>query len=57
MSMVADQFADKVNMTNFAAWLKDEYGLRGGARNNTLQGGGGKFDPQLENAIKDWLQK
>jgi len=57
VSMVSEQFANQVNLKNFAEWLKDEHGLRGGVKKNTLQGGGGKFDTNLKDAIKAWLKK
>ena len=56
LATLSDQFANRVNLKNFAAWLKDEYGLRGGGTKNSIQGGGGKFDPELETAITAWLK-
>ncbi len=53
---IADQLSDKVNLQKFASFLKDTHGLRGGGSKNTLQGGGGKFDPQLKEAVLDWLK-
>jgi len=54
---VDPQHADAINLKKFGAWLKDTHGLRGGSKDNTLQGGGGKFDANLKDAIIGWLQK
>ncbi len=48
--------ADAVNLKNFGSWIKDELGLRGGGSKGTLQGAGGKFDPQWKEAIIEWLK-
>ncbi len=56
LTAVSEQLADRVNMKNFASWLKDAHGLRGGGSKNSLQGGGVKFDPQLKNAIAGYLK-
>ncbi len=53
---IADQLSDKVNLQKFASFLKDKHSMRGGGSKNTLQGGGGKFDPRLQDAIVDWLK-
>ena len=50
-------FSDRVNLKKFSTWLKDKHGLRGGGGGDTLQGGGGKFDASLKDAIIGWLQK
>jgi len=54
---VAEQFADKVDLKNFATQLKENFGLRGGGDKTTLQGGGGKFDAKLKTFVHDWLAK
>ena len=56
LSIISPEFLDTVSMQNFAAWLKDEHGLRGGGAKNILQGGGEKFDAKLGEAIKAWLK-
>jgi alanyl-tRNA synthetase len=56
LATVAPQFKDRLNMKNFALWLKDNHGLRGGASDSTLQGGGAKIDPNLNLAIQEWLK-
>ena len=53
----ADQFSDRLNLKDFGSWLKDEHGLRGGGPKNILQGGGGKIDAKLSDAIVGWLKK
>ena len=52
----ADQFSDRLNLKDFGSWLKDEHGLRGGGPKNILQGGGGKIDMKLRDAIVGWLK-
>ena len=54
-SIVGTEFATTINIKNFAIWLKDTFNLRGGVRNNMLQGGGEKIDNGLKNAIKTWI--
>ena len=53
----ADQFSSRLNLKDFGSWLKDEHGLRGGGPKNILQGGGGKIDAKLKEAITEWLKK
>ncbi len=50
------QYTTSLNLKDFAVWLKDERQLRGGASQNSIQGGGGKFDANLQSAILDWLK-
>jgi alanyl-tRNA synthetase len=50
------QFASMLNLKNFAAWLKDVASLRGGVAQNSVQGGGGKFDASLKETILEWLR-
>lgn len=57
LAHLSEQFATHVNLKKFAAWLKDEHGLRGGGVKNTIQGGGAKFDANLGDRIKEWLTK
>jgi len=55
-STIAPEFEKKINLQNFAGWLKDKFSLHGGSqRNNILQGGGGKFNADLKEAIKTWI--
>ncbi len=54
---LSKQLEDHLNLKNFASWLKKEHNLRGGGAKNTLQGGGGKFDTNLGEAIKTWVQQ
>ena len=56
-SILSDQLTNRLNLENFASWLKKEHGLRGGGPKNTLQGGGDKFDANLGNAIKTWIKQ
>jgi len=43
-------------MKQFATWLNTQ-GLRGGVVKNSIQGGGGKYNSQLGDDIKKWLQR
>jgi len=55
-TLLSSQFLSTVDMKQFAAWLSTQ-GLRGGAAKNSIQGGGGKYNPQLGDAIKQWLKE
>lgn len=50
------QFKDRLNLKKFGAWLKDEHDLRGGGSPVNLQGGGSKFDRNLERTTTTWIQ-
>jgi len=55
-SAIASKFEKQINLQNFAGWLKDKFNLRGGSqKSNVLQGGGDKFNVNLKNAIKSWI--
>ncbi len=56
LTSLASQFSDTVNLKKFGAWLKDTHGLRGGGSATMLQGGGGKIDASLRDAIVQWLK-
>jgi len=56
-SILSDQLTNRLNLENFASWLKEEHGLRCGGSKNTLQGGGDKFDANLGDAIKTWIKQ
>jgi alanyl-tRNA synthetase len=53
---VSPVFAQRVDMKQFATWLSAQ-GLRGGVVKNSIQGGGGKYNSQLGDDIKKWLQR
>lgn len=55
LSYLSSEFTNTVNLKNFAAWLKDSLGIRGGGSKNILQGGTAKFDKNLKSLIKEWL--
>jgi hypothetical protein len=44
-------------MKEFAAWLKDNHGLRGGSTATTVIGGGSAYDSNLRAAIVEWIKK
>jgi len=55
-STIASEFEKQINLQNFAVWLKDKFNLHSGSqKNNILQGGGGKFNVDLKDAIKKWI--
>jgi len=56
-SILSDQLTNRLNLENFASWLKEEYDLRCGGPKNTLQGGGDKFDANLGDDIKTWIKQ
>ena len=51
---VSPAFANRIDMKQFSSWLSTQ-GLRGGVVKNSIQGGGGKYNPQLGDAIKQWV--
>lgn len=53
---VSPSYAHRVDMKQFSSWLSGQ-GLRGGVVKNSIQGGGGKYNPHLADAIKQWLQE
>jgi alanyl-tRNA synthetase len=53
---VSQTYTHVVDMKQFTTWLSAQ-GLRGGVVKNSIQGGGGKYNPQLGDAIKEWLQR
>ena len=56
MIMVAPEYANKVRLKEFAARLK-ELGLKGGATDVAIQGGGAELPANLKEVIKNWLAK
>ena len=56
-SSLSKEFESRLNLKDFASWLKEEYGLRGGGPKNTLQGGGAKFDAKLGDDLKTWMEQ
>ncbi len=55
-TIVSPEYATIINMKTFSAWLKDKHGLRGGSQGDSLQGGGGTYNTQLGNDIKQWIE-
>lgn len=55
-ALISPQYAQLIDMKKFASWLQTQ-GLRGGGAKNSIQGGGEKYNPQLDVAIKQWLQQ
>jgi len=40
-----------------ADWLQNTFGLRGGGSPIQIQGGGGKLDKKLKQALYAWVEK
>lgn len=54
---ISAHLAERISMKEFAAWLKEHHGLRGGNTLTTVLGGGGAFDMSLRGSIIGWLKK
>lgn len=52
---IGPKLASKINMKDFANWLKEQ-GLQGGGSGTNLQGGAQQLDANLENKIKAWIK-
>jgi alanyl-tRNA synthetase len=57
VAMVTPTFADRVNLTNFGAWLKETHKLQGGGSKNYLQGAGPKIGRDVRDSFEQWLRK
>ncbi len=57
LAQLSPEFVNAVNLKNFAAWLNEKHGMRSGGSKNQLQGGGAKFDPNLDASIKEWIRR
>jgi len=53
---VSSMYAQLIDMKSFGQWLSSTQGLRGGGVKNSIQGGGQIDNPQLGDAIKQWLE-
>ncbi len=56
VATIHDQLANKLDIKQFGAWLKEDAQLRGGGSKNILQGGGAQFDANLKDMIKAWIE-
>jgi len=52
---VGQKYVDKISFDALAAWLSDTFGMRGGVRKNTLQGGSQKYDDTLHDKLTKWI--
>ena len=52
----APQFEKNVDLKKLSELLKEQ-GFKGGGKQGTLQGGGGKIGDELKTNITSWLQK
>lgn len=50
-------YADKLNLKNFGAWLKETQGFNGGGSQTSIQGSGDKFDATTISNIKKWIKE
>lgn len=57
LANLSPQLAERVDLKNLATFLKDKHGMQGGGSKNSLQGGGGKFDAKLKDALTAWLKQ
>lgn len=57
LATLSAQYANQVDLQKFASWLTQEHGLRGGAKKDAVQGGGGKFGANLKASIESWISK
>ena len=55
-AVISPQYTHAIDIKEFSLWLKNNHNLRGGGQKNSLQGNGEKYNPQLIDAIKKWLQ-
>lgn len=47
----------KVDMQKLSTWLLEQFGLRGGGKGTTLQGGGPRIEVDLGKHLENWLIK
>lgn len=57
LGSLSSEFANKLDLTKFATWLKDKHDLHGGSTKNSVRGGGDTFEAHLGDRIKGWLEK
>jgi alanyl-tRNA synthetase len=55
-TLLSPEYAAIIDMNVFSSWLREKHGLRGGGMQNSLQGGGGMYNPQLQHDIKQWVE-
>lgn len=54
---LSPEFSTKINLKNCASWLNSTYGLKGGGKPGTLQGGGEKIEQDIGTALKKLIQQ
>jgi alanyl-tRNA synthetase len=57
VAMVTPSFADRVNLADFGAWLKETHKLQGGGSKNYLQGAGPKIARDVRDSFEQWVRK
>ena len=57
LTSCAESLRDKINMQQFATYLNEMHGLRGGGSKGMIQGSGKQSDPTLKEAVSAWLKK
>lgn len=55
VAAISGEFTQRLNMKNFAIWLKEHAQLQGGGSSTMVQGGGTHLNAELKDMIKDWL--
>ncbi len=53
--LLSAEYATTIDIKAFSSWLKGKHNLRGGGVHNSIQGGGGEYNPQLQHDIKQWI--
>ena len=56
-AQLGQQYTQRIDLKNFAAWLQQTHAIRGGVSKNQIQGGGAKLSPNLDVDIKSWLKQ
>lgn len=57
-AIMAPEFAKKISIKVLNSWLNSTFGLRGGGKETSLQGGGDYREPvKLEKELKEWIKK
>jgi len=57
IAMTSGDVSKRLNLKEFSTWLKEHAHLQGGGSQTITQGGGAKFDANLRNMIKEWINK
>ena len=56
-ALASEKLERPLDMKKFATWLKDEFELRSGGKNNQVQGGGAQLPTTLEHDLQKWIKE